>query len=64
MTSSVLLKFGPKAAADPTTPLQDTLKKSKGKMPSPLGEEAKIVSIKIIKPGKVLPFYSLYKFQI
>lgn len=53
VTPSVILKFGPKVAADPTTPLQDILKKNKGQLPSPLGEAAQIASISIIRPGNV-----------
>ena len=55
MTASVILKFGPKMAADPTIPLQKYLNKNKEKLPSPLEETAKIASIKIIKPGRHLP---------
>ena len=53
MNVSIILKFGPGVAPDPTIPLQKHLTTNLGRLAAPLNEKAVITSIKIVSPGMV-----------
>lgn len=52
VTVKLSLTFGPSGILpDPTAPLQDYLRANANKLPAPLNEQVKLLSISIAPPG-------------
>lgn len=52
VTVKLSLLFGPNGIPpDPTAPLQDYLRANANKLPAPLNEQVKLISVSIAPPG-------------
>ena len=51
MTTSIILKFGPDVAPDPTIPIQDHLRKNLGRLPAPVNHKTLFKTVRIVRPG-------------
>ena len=58
VTVSLILKFGPNLAPDPTKPIQDHLRKNLGRLPAPVNQKTLIQSVRIVPPGRCSPLLS------